>query len=91
MRRLFLSVALLALTATLVAQTPQSMTLTKPDAFHCKVTYLARQQDGDRLLLKNATLEFEMGVTVAADELVFDKGTENVVKLSGNVQMTLKH
>lgn len=91
MRRLTLSLALLAVTGTLVAQTPQSMSLTQPDKFHCKVSYLARQQDGDKLRLKNATLEFEMGVTITADEAVFDKASEDVLQLSGNVQMRLKH
>ena len=91
MRRLILSLALLALTATLVAQTPQSMPLTGPDKFHCKVSYLTRQEDKDTLRLKSVTLEFELGVTITADEVVFSKGTDGVLQLSGNVQMKLKH
>jgi hypothetical protein len=91
MRRLTLSLALLALTGTLIAQTPQSMPLTKPDKFHCKVSWSTQQQDGDTLRLKNATLEFEMGVTITADEAVFDKANGDVLQLSGNVQMNLKH
>jgi len=90
MRRLLLPLALLTLTGTLVAQTPQSMPLTQPDKFHCKVSWSARQQDGDKLRLKDARLEFEIGVTITADEALFDKAKDGTLQLSGNVQMTLK-
>jgi len=90
MRRLTLSLALLALTGTLVAQTPQSMPLTRPDKFHCKVSWSDRQEDGDKLRLKGARLEFEMGITVTADEALFDKAKDGTLQLSGNVQMTFK-
>jgi hypothetical protein len=38
------------------------------------VSYSTREQDGDKLRLKDAKLEFETGVTVVADEVTFDKG-----------------
>ena len=90
MRRLTLPIALLVLTGTLVAQTPQSMPLTQPNKFQCKVSFLSRQDDGDKVRLKDARLEFEIGVTVSADELTFDKTKDGTFQLSGNVQVTLK-
>jgi hypothetical protein len=90
MRRFALPSALLGLTCTLVAQTPQSFPLTKPDKFHCKVSYASMQQAGNKVQLKNATLEFELGVAVAADEVTFDKTNDSTLQLSGNVRMILK-
>jgi hypothetical protein len=66
------------------------MPLTRPDKFHCIVSYSARQQDGDKLVLKNARLDFEIGITVTADEVLFDKAKDGTLQLSGNVQMTMK-
>ena len=74
-RRLTLLFAIFALTGTLVAQTPLSFPLTGPDKFHCKVSASSQQQDGNTLRLRNATFEFEIGVTITADEAVFDRGT----------------
>jgi hypothetical protein len=85
-----LPLVMLALTGTLLAQTPQSMPLTQPDYFHSKVSYSTREQDGDKLRLKNAKIEFEMGLTVTADEATFDKAHDGILQLSGNVQMVLK-
>jgi len=90
MRRVMLPFVMLALTGTLLAQTPQSMPLTRPDYFHSTVSYSTREQDGDNLRLKNAKIEFEMGLTVTADEATFDKAHDGVLQLSGNVQMILK-
>jgi hypothetical protein len=85
-----LPLGLVTLTATLVAQTPQSFPLTKPDYFHCTVTSSSREQTADALILKGVRLEFDTGVTVTADEVDFDKGHDGLLKLSGNVQMTFK-
>ena len=93
MRRVLLPLVMFALAGTLVAQTPQtrqSMPLTGPDYFHCTVSYSTRDQDGDKLRLKDAKLEFETGVTVVADEVTFDKAHDGVLQLSGSVQMILK-
>jgi hypothetical protein len=90
MRKILLPIGFMVLTATLVAQTPQSMPLTMPDYFHCTVTYASRQATADTLILKGARLEFDNGVTVSADEADFNKSQDGVLKLSGNVQMTLK-
>jgi hypothetical protein len=92
MRRILLPLALLALTGTLVAQTPVApFPLTGPDKFHCKVSVDSMTQQGDKTVLKNARLEFELGVTITADEAVFDKAHDGVMNFSGHVQMTLKH
>jgi len=90
MRKVLIAVGLAALTATLVAQGPVSFPLTGPDYFHCTVTAASRQETPSGLILKGAQLAFENGVTVSADEVVFDKAHDGVLKFSGNVQMTLK-
>ena len=91
MRRIFLPTALLLLTGTLVAQTPTTIPLTQPDKFHCKLTYDADMTpEGTKVRVKNPRLEFEMGVTITADEAVFDRAHDGVFQLSGHVQMVLK-
>lgn len=93
MRRVVLPLVMLALTGTLLAQTPQtrqSMTLTRPDYFHSTVSYSTLEQDGDKVRLKNAKIEFELGLAVTADEATFDKAHDGLLQLSGNVQMTFK-
>jgi len=88
MRRFFLPVALLALTGTLVAQTPQwpiSQNHFKSSIFADSLTVL----DADTTLAKGVRFEFENGVTISADEAIMRRGDYNV-KLSGNVQMKVK-
>jgi hypothetical protein len=91
MRRFDRPVVLLALTTTLVAQTPTTIPLTQPDKFHCKLTYDADMTpEGTKIRVKHPKLEFEIGITITADEAVFDRAHDGVFQLSGHVQMTLK-
>ena len=90
MRRVLLPLVFVALTGTLLAQAPVTTPLTQPNAFHATVTSTSRQLDGDKLLMKGVRVEFEMGVTITADEASFDKAKDGVISFSGNVQMTLK-
>jgi len=90
MRRVLLPLVFLALTGTLLAHTPVTFPLTRPNAFDATVTATSRQQDGDKLILKGVRLEFGMGVTITADEATADKAKDGVLNFSGNVQMTLK-
>jgi hypothetical protein len=87
MRRVLIPLALLALTGTLAAQSPRTIPLTRPDRFHCKVTFLSNEQQGDTVILKNVRLDFENGLALTADQLTFDKTRDGVSQLSGNVQL----
>ena len=91
MRRFFLPLALFALTGTLVAQTPQQpMPLTQPDRLHSKVYWSSFTQDGDTARMKGVRFEFENGVTITAEDAVYQKGQPTTIQLSGNVQMVVK-
>jgi len=91
MRRALLAFALVALTGTLLAQTPRTtVPLTRPDQYHATISFTSQQQDRDKLIMKGVRVEFELGVTITADEASADKAKDGVMNLSGNVQMTLR-
>ena len=90
MRRLILPLAMLALTGTLVAQAPRAIPLTMPNKFNANVTFSSMQQDGDKMRMKDVRVEFALGITIVADELLFDKAKAGESQLSGNVKMILK-
>ena len=90
MRRIVLPLVMLALTGTLVAQTPRTMPLTQPNRFNATVTSSSVLQDGDKVRMKGVSIEFQLGITITADEAIFDRAKDGEIQLSGNVRMNLK-
>ena len=100
MRRLFLPLALVALTGTLVAQVPaqvpQGISQVPPgeiDRSHFKsATFMdsVTAFDANTSLWNGVRFEFTNGVTVSADEAIVRRG-EYTAELRGNVKLIVRH
>jgi len=85
---------LVALTGTLIAQTPQASEpkRTIGSIFESTIRTSgggSMSEDGNVITMKGVTFEFTNGLVITADDVVVEKG-KHTARLSGNVQMTVK-